>query len=100
MTTAHLVSPYGGTAPIGTITWMEIAATTNPVTQMRIVAMLEKVMLADVPVIPVTESVDWYEYDTKSFTGWPAPGNGYAQPAPYIFPDWGQVLLRLRPKRP
>ena len=63
-------------------------------------AVLEKVMLADVPVIPVTESVDWYEYNTRSFTGWPTPGNAYAQPSAYVSPDWGQVLLHLTPKRP
>lgn len=55
-------------------------------------------MLADVPVIPVTESVDWYEYNPRSFTGWPTPGNAYAQPSAYISPDWGQVLLHLAPK--
>ena len=58
---------------------------------------LEKVMLSDVPVIPVTEAVDWYQYNTGSFTGWPTPSNPYAQPAAYNYPDWGQVLLHLRP---
>ncbi len=56
-------------------------------------------MLRDVPVIPVTESVDWFQYDTGSFGGWPTPSNPYAQPSPYVYPDIGQVLLRLVPKK-
>jgi len=56
-------------------------------------------MLADVPVIPVTESVDWFQYDTGSFSGWPTQANPYAQPAAYNYPDWGQLMLHLVPKQ-
>ena len=59
---------------------------------------LEKVMLNEVPVIPVTESVDWFQYDTGSFSGWPTQGNPFAQPAAYNYPDWGQTMLHLVPK--
>ena len=55
-------------------------------------------MVNDVPIIPVIEAVDWYQYDTGTFSGWPTPGNPYAQPSPYAFPDNEQVLLRLAPK--
>lgn len=71
--------------------------TTNPATQHQIVDALQKVMLTEVPVIPVTESVDWFQYDTSKFTGWPTPSNPYAQPAAYNVPDWGQVMLHLTP---
>jgi len=75
----------------------EYGTTTNPATQASIVDQLEKVMLQDVPVIPVTESVDWFQYDTGHFSGWPTPSNPYAQPAAYNYPDWGQLLMRLAP---
>ena len=55
-------------------------------------------MLKEVPVIPVTEAVDWYQYDTGSFTGWVTPTNQYALPAPWQYPDWGQLMMRLAPK--
>ena len=58
---------------------------------------LQLVMLQDVPIIPITGEVDWYQWDTQHFTGWPTPPNWYAQPAQYIYPDWGQVLLHLAP---
>ena len=36
----------------------------------------------DVPVIPVTEAVDWYQYDTQNIGGWVTPSDPYAQPGP------------------
>ncbi|HET9897003.1 MAG TPA: ABC transporter substrate-binding protein [Streptosporangiaceae bacterium] len=73
--------------------------TTSAARQQQIVSALEKVMLADVPVIPVTEAVDWFQYDTASFSGWPTPSNQYAQPAAYNYPDWAQVMLHLTPTK-
>ena len=67
--------------------------------QQQIVDKLEQVMLAQVPVIPVTESVDWFQYVTGpgGYSGWPTPSNPYAQPAAYNVPDWEQVALHLTP---
>jgi peptide/nickel transport system substrate-binding protein len=72
--------------------------TTDPAKQHQIVNQLQTVMLKEVPVIPVTESVSWYQYNTSSFTGWVTQSNPYADPAPYYYPDWGQLLLHLSPK--
>jgi len=77
----------------------QYATTTSTSEQHSIVGQLQKVMLQDVPVIPVTESVDWFQYDTGSFSGWPTPSNPYAQPAAYNYPDWGQTLLKLTPTK-
>jgi len=65
--------------------------------QVQIVHQIQKMMLADIPFIPTTEGVDWYQYDTTHFTGWPTQSNPYAQPSPYSFPDNGQVLTHLQP---
>ena len=73
-------------------------ATTDKAEQHAIVKQLEAVMVNEVPVIPVTEGVDWYQYNTKDLTGWVTQGNPYAQPAAYVNPDWGVVLLHLKPK--
>jgi peptide/nickel transport system substrate-binding protein len=75
----------------------EYPTTTSTATQQQIVDELQKVMLTDVPVIPVTESVDWFQYDTSKFSGWPTPSDAYAQPAAYNYPDWAQVMLHLTP---
>jgi peptide/nickel transport system substrate-binding protein len=76
----------------------EYATTADPAQQHSIVNQLQKVMLSEVPVIPMTESVDWFQYDTGSFSGWPTQANPYAQPAAYNYPDWGQTMLHLVPK--
>jgi len=55
-------------------------------------------VLTAVPFIPVTEGADWFEYDAAAFSGWPTAADPYAQPSVYVSPDWGQVLLHLRPK--
>jgi peptide/nickel transport system substrate-binding protein len=70
----------------------------NTAQQASILNQLQLVMLKEVPIIPVTGQVDWYQWSTKSFTGWPTPPHWYAQPAQYAYPDWGQVLLHLAPK--
>ena len=76
----------------------EYATTTDAATQQSIMNQVQQVMVTDVPIIPVTEAVDWYQYDTGSFSGWPTPGNPYAQPSAYSYPDNEQVLLHLSPK--
>ena len=74
------------------------ALTTDPATQHSIVNQLQQIVLSEVPYIPITQEVGWYQYNTASFTGWPTPQNPYAIPAQYAAPDEGQVLLHLSPK--
>jgi peptide/nickel transport system substrate-binding protein len=74
------------------------AKTTSLSKQHSIIDQLQGLMVRDVPVIPVTEAIDFYEYNTKSITGWVTPGNPYAKPSPYEVPDWGVVLTHLKPK--
>src|ERR1700761_2324717 len=73
-------------------------STTSTATQRSIVNQLEGVVLKDVPFIPITEEVAWFQYNTGKFSGWPTPSNPYALPAAYAYPDMGQVLLHLAPK--
>jgi len=66
--------------------------------QKQIVNKIQKVMVDQIPFIPITEGVDWYQYDTTNFTGWPTASNPYAQPSPYSYPDNGMVLTHLQPR--
>lgn len=65
--------------------------------QVQIMHQVEKLMVDDIPFIPTTEGVDWYQYDTTNIGGWPTQSDPYAQPSPYSFPDNGQVLAHLYP---
>jgi peptide/nickel transport system substrate-binding protein len=102
-----------GSAPIGKIAasnwerysnptvdklFNQYAATTSAATQKQIIWQIEEAMIRDVPIIPITEGVDWYQYNTKTLTGWVTQQNPYAQPAAYAVPDWGIMALHLAPK--
>jgi peptide/nickel transport system substrate-binding protein len=66
--------------------------------QMQIMDQVEKVMVDDIPFIPVTEGVDWYTYDTTSIQGWPTSSDPYAQPGIYMpLQDNGVILSHLYP---
>jgi peptide/nickel transport system substrate-binding protein len=71
--------------------------TTSTSTQQSILDQLQQTMITQVPIIPIVEAVDWFQYDTGSFSGWPTPSNPYAQPAAYNYPDNEQLLLHLTP---
>jgi peptide/nickel transport system substrate-binding protein len=73
-------------------------ASADPDTQVKLIKQISGYMIKDVPLIPTTESVDWYQYNTKDIEGWPTQDNPYAQPAPYNIPDAGQVLANLYSK--
>jgi peptide/nickel transport system substrate-binding protein len=105
----------GNTAPIGQIAATNYERYSSPATdalinqfqatpltdtakQAAILDQLQLVMLKDVPIIPVTGQVDWYQWDSAHITGWPTPPDWYAQPSQFSYPDWGQVLLHLAPK--
>jgi peptide/nickel transport system substrate-binding protein len=70
----------------------------DPAQQKVILNQVQQAMLDDVPLIPTTENVSWFQYSTKEFTGWPSADDPYALPAPYNIPDQEQVLLKVSPK--
>jgi peptide/nickel transport system substrate-binding protein len=70
-------------------------ASASPTDQIAIIKQISAFMLKDIPVIPTTESVNWFQYSTKDFDGWPSADNPYAQAAPYNIPDVEQLLLTI-----
>jgi len=69
----------------------------TPAQQLDIIHQISTVMAQDLPVIPIVEGVDWYQYDTTSFGGWPTQSDPYAQPPVWATPDNGVVLTQLYP---
>jgi peptide/nickel transport system substrate-binding protein len=66
--------------------------------QVEIIKKVAAAMLRDIPIIPTTESVDWFQYNTADFAGWPTEADQYAQPAAFNVPDVEQVLLHVYAK--
>jgi peptide/nickel transport system substrate-binding protein len=74
----------------------DFGQTNNLATQQSIVGQLEKVLLADVPYIPVLTAVSWDQYNSAQFAGWPTAADPYAQ-GQTAYPDWGWDLLNIKP---
>jgi peptide/nickel transport system substrate-binding protein len=52
-------------------------ATTNPTTQKADITAIEKDVLTNVPVIPLTGRPNFFDYSTRYFTGWPSASDPY-----------------------
>jgi peptide/nickel transport system substrate-binding protein len=74
---------------------IEQYATADDAAQVSIIKQLAGFWLKDIPMIPTTESVDWFQYNTADILGWPTPSNPYAEPAAYKAIDAEQVILHL-----
>jgi peptide/nickel transport system substrate-binding protein len=64
-------------------------------TQQEAIAGLQKIMVEQLPSIPLVYGPTWYEYNTSHFVGWPDQDNPYAMPAPYSAPDAELVALTI-----
>ena len=61
-------------------------ATADEAGQVDIIKKVGAAMLRDVPIIPTTESVNWFQYNTADIAGWPTEADPYAQPAAFNVP--------------
>jgi peptide/nickel transport system substrate-binding protein len=75
----------------------QFATTADPTQQKLAIQGLEKVLVDQVPYIPVLGGARWCEYTTTRFVGWPSTQNPYASCAGYIYPDNEYVVLHLQP---
>jgi peptide/nickel transport system substrate-binding protein len=77
----------------------QYASTTDPSAQVQAIQGLTKIMASQLPVIPVLDAVQFYEFTTVNWTGWPTPQNLYAVGSAYQLPagDNEQVILHLTP---
>jgi peptide/nickel transport system substrate-binding protein len=73
----------------------EYVSTTDATTQQAALAGLQKIMVDQLPSIPLVYGPTWYEYNTTHFVGWPSQDNPYASPAPYGAPDAELIALTI-----
>ncbi len=74
----------------------QFASTTDSAVQQQAIAGIQKIMVEQLPSIPLTNEPYWYEYSTAHYSGWPDPGHQYAVPSPFMAPDNEVVLLNLQ----
>jgi peptide/nickel transport system substrate-binding protein len=77
----------------------QYASSTDPNVQVQAIQGLASIMADQLPVIPVLDAVQFYEFTTVNWTGWPTPQNLYAVGSAYQLPagDNEQVILHLTP---
>ncbi|HEX6779052.1 MAG TPA: ABC transporter substrate-binding protein [Ktedonobacterales bacterium] len=73
----------------------QYASSPDAATQQKAIAGLEKIMVDQMPSIPLVYGATWYEYNTSQFVGWPDQNDPYAMPAPYGAPDAEYVALHI-----
>src|SRR5215813_10442702 len=75
----------------------QYASTSDTNTQVQAIQGLSTIMAQQLPVIPVLDAIQFFEYTTTNWTGWPTPANPYAIGSAYPLAagDNEQVILHL-----
>ncbi|GCE22666.1 ABC transporter substrate-binding protein [Dictyobacter kobayashii] len=74
----------------------QYATSTDKTVQQTALNGLEKIMVEKLPALPLVYGVNFAEYSSAKFTGWPTPDDPYALAAPYSVPDVGVVVTHLK----
>jgi peptide/nickel transport system substrate-binding protein len=64
-------------------------------TQQACIDAIEKIVVEQLPSLPVVTAPNWFNYNTEYWTGFPSPENSYALGAPYSPVDRVLVLREL-----
>lgn len=77
----------------------QYASTSDPNVQKQAIQGLTNIMADQLPVITVLDAIQFFEYTTVNWAGWPTPDNPYAIGSAYNLAagDNEQVLLHLTP---
>ena len=75
----------------------QYASSPDPSVQVQAIQGLEKIMVEQLPSLPLYTVPTFGVYRTVRFTGWPDANNLYANGTPLVAPDDAVVLLHLQP---
>lgn len=104
MLDSKLSAPIGQKAISNWERWMDpttdsllqqYANTNDKTAQDQAIYGLQKIMVEQLPAIPLVYGATWYEYNTSQFTGFPDANNPYAGPAPWQYPDVEVVAMNI-----
>jgi peptide/nickel transport system substrate-binding protein len=101
------------TKPIGTVTtagnfgryrnpqadalFRRLRNTADPAVQKQAIYQLQRLFIATVPAIPITEAQNEIEFNGNHVQGYPSKTDPYASAAIYVQPDIGWVAARIKP---
>ena len=75
----------------------QYASTSDSNQQLQLVYQMEDLFNAQMPVIPLLDAANWFEYSTQHYTGWPDASNPYALGPAYDAPGNEIVVTHLVP---
>ena len=99
------IKPIGQTAavnfgrydnPAATAALAEYANAADDATRARSLAVLQKIMVEQVPMIPTSAGPIGAEYSTKNWVGWPSDEDPYGPPQATL-PNALQIVMKLKP---
>ncbi|HEX7306916.1 ABC transporter substrate-binding protein [Lentzea sp.] len=99
------IKPIGQTAavnfgrynnPEATAALAEYANATDDAARAKSLAVLQKIMVEQVPMIPTSAGPIGAEYSTKSWVGWPTEEDPYGPPQATL-PNALQIVMKLKP---
>ncbi len=74
----------------------QFASSNDPAVQKTAITKLENIMSTQVPAAPLLFGAAWWEFSTRSYTGWPSSSNPFMNPtvnSPYL----EETILHLTP---
>ena len=74
----------------------DYAEATDDETRDETMATLQRIMVEEVPIVPLVAGPIGAEFSTKHWVGWPTEDDPYAMPQP-TQPSISQVVMRLKP---
>ncbi len=75
------------------------ASTADKAAQQEALDNLQKIMVEEVPTIPMFQSPNWFQSNTERWEGFPSEEDPYAFGAPYQSPDILLVIQNLTPAK-
>lgn len=75
----------------------QYAQTSDPATQKNLIDQMETLFNQQMPVVPLLNAANWYEYSTKHYTGWPSQSSPYALGPTYDAPGNEIIVTHLQP---
>lgn len=75
----------------------QYAQTSDTSQQKALIDQMQELFNKDMPVVPLLDAANWYEYSTRNFTGWPSENNPYALGPTYDAPGNEIIVTHLQP---
>jgi len=75
----------------------QYASTSDATQQKTLINQMEDFFYQQMPVVPLLDAANWYEYSTQHYTGWPSQSSPYALGPTYDAPGNEVIVTHLVP---